>query len=58
MAFGASATVVVALMLATTPGGDSYTEEELRGAVTSAGFRDVEIEELAGFGSMALFARA
>jgi predicted nicotinamide N-methyase len=46
------------VMLATTPGGDSYTEEELRRAVTSAGFRDLEFEELAGFGSMALFARA
>lgn len=46
------------VMLATTPGGDSYTESELRGVVASAGFRDVEVEELPGFGSTALFARA
>jgi SAM-dependent methyltransferase len=46
------------VMLATTPGGDSFTEEELRRAVLSAGFRDLEVEELAGFGSTALFARA
>jgi SAM-dependent methyltransferase len=46
------------VMLATTPGGDSFTEAEIRGVATRAGFRDVEVEELVGFGAHAIFARA
>jgi ubiquinone/menaquinone biosynthesis C-methylase UbiE len=45
------------VMIATTPGGDSFTEAERRGLLQRSGFRDVAIDELVGFGASAILAR-
>ena len=46
------------VMLATTRGGDSFTEAEMRTMLEGAGFRGFAREELEGFNASAVFATA